>query len=200
MHPAIRASYTKTGLRHFKRGFAARMPQLVEAIGDPTLTRLRETSPIGWLPAEVHVSVCEAMVTVVRREDARAIWSDVALEAFDAPMLAPFVSGAARLFGNDPSSIMRMTPQAWQLLYKDCGRAWMDSADASHATMLFEGLPRLITQSAPTLDTFLANCDAAFEHYNCRGTATPGPIDAEQGTFRIDAEWQRISRTSMRPV
>lgn len=190
MAAAIRASYTKVGLRQVKRDHASKWSAVRAAIGDDVLHEIREASTLTMLPAEIHVRVCAAIVAHCGREQARAMWADVMLEAFESRVLGAFVSGALRLYGRKPCSLMRMTPHAWPLVFRDCGRSWMEPSEGNRAAMLFEGLPPVIVQSTGILDSFLANCDAAMAYVECEGTIKPGLADLRAGTFDIRIEWQ----------
>ena len=191
MAAQIRASYTKLGLRHFKRAYAGDWDRLSEAAGENALPDVRAASALEWLPAELHAAVADAMIEIAGRSEARALWADVIIEAFDSPVLAPIVSGALRLYGRVPPSVMRMTPHAWPLFFRDCGRAWMEPPVDATARMSFVELPRAIVGSTGILDAFAGNCDAALRYTGHTGTVTSSYELLSDGRFSIDVSWQR---------
>lgn len=191
MGAGIRASYTKLGLRHFKRDHAGRWSRLVDAAGATALADVREASTLAWLPAELHAAVADAMIDAIGRVEARALWAGVITEAFENRVLSPIVSGALRLYGAVPPSIMRMTPHAWPLVFRECGRSWMEPPGASRATMSFAELPRAIVASTGILDSFLGNCDAALRYTRHAGTVVAHYEQLGESRFSIDVQWEK---------
>jgi hypothetical protein len=189
MTAEIRASYTKIGLRQFKRAHADRWERLVELAGAGALEDVRGASTLEWLPAELHGTVADAMIEAAGRNEARALWAAVIFDAFGNPVLSPIVSGALRLYGRLPPSIMRMTPHAWPLFFRDCGRSWMEPATESQAVMSFAELPRAIVTSTGILDSFLGNCDAALSFTHFTGSVVPCYDKLTDGCFSIDVQW-----------
>ncbi len=190
MGAAIRASYTKLGLRHFKRSHAERWEEVLEGMGAPGLADVRAAGALDWLPAELHGLISDAMIDVAGRSDARALWADVLIDAFGSPVLSPIVNGALRIYGKKPPSLMRMTPHAWPLFFRECGRSWMEPAGADRATMEFERLPRAIVTSTGILDSFLGNCDAAMRYTSFVGSVTASYQQLADARFTIDVRWQ----------
>ena len=191
MGAEIRASYTKLGLKHFKRSHPEHWERLVQVADPSVLEDLRKASTLAWLPAELHGIVADAIIEAAGRSEARALWSDVILGAFDHRMLAPIVSAAMRLYGKTPPSIMRMTPHAWPLVFRECGHSWMEPISDSHAAMAFAELPRAIMQSTGILDSFIGNCDAALRYTGYIGSATPSYAKLADASFSIDVHWQK---------
>jgi hypothetical protein len=185
----IRASYTKIGLRHFKHVHADHWEQLLAIVGEAARDDVRNASALEWLPAELHGTVADAMIEVAGRGPARALWADVMIEAFDNPVLAPIVRGALRIYGKAPPSVMRMTPRAWPLFFRDCGRSWMEPVGDDRATMLFAELPHAIMASTGILDSFLSNCDAALRYTGFAGSVTPSYEQISEARFSIDVQW-----------
>ena len=190
MGAEIRATYTKSGLRQLKREHADAWEGLPAIVGEAALEEVRSASTLAWLPAELHGLIADAMIEAAGRDRARALWAAVILEAFDSRMLGPIVSGALRLYGKTPPSVMRMTPHAWPLVFRDCGRSWMEPGDGERATMLFTGLPRAIVASTGILDSFLANCDAALRYTGHTGVVAANYDPLAEGGFSIDVQWQ----------
>jgi hypothetical protein len=189
MSAMIRASYTKLALRHFKRTRPEEFPTLAERIGSETMAEIRGASSLTWLPARLHGRVADSAASYFGAREARGMWRDVMLDAFERGMLRPLVGGALRLYGRNPSSIMRMTPQGWSLVWRECGRAWMDTVSLRHARMRFENLPPDITESPGIIDSFIANCEAAVAYLKCRGQITARREDLASGRLDIDVVW-----------
>jgi hypothetical protein len=191
MGAGIRASYTKVGLRHFKRAHAEQWERLVAVIGQSALDDVRAASALEWLSADLHCTVADAMIEVAGRSDARALWADVIIDAFGNPVLLPIVSGALRIYGKTPSSVMRMTPHAWPLFFRECGQSWMEPAGEDRATMWFAELPRAIVGSTGVLDSFSGNCDAALRYTDFVGSVVASYDQLSAARFSIDVQWQK---------
>jgi hypothetical protein len=185
----IRASYTKLALRHFKTAEAKEYPELLSAIGPDVMAEIRNAGSLEWLPARVHAKVADSTVSHFGARASRALWRDVMMGAFERGMLRPLVGGALRLYGRNPASIMKMTPQGWSLVWRECGRAWMDSVSPRHARMRFEGLPRVIVDSPGIVDSFVANCEAAVAYLKCHGQINAHRDQLAAGRFDIDVTW-----------
>jgi hypothetical protein len=190
MSAQIRASYTKVALKSFKRVHPERLDSLIEIAGPEALADLRAASALEWLPAQLHGAVADAMIEVVGRSDARALWAGVLIEAFASPVLSPIVSGALRIYGKAPPSLMRMTPHAWPLFFRDCGRSWMEPAEEGRARMMFERLPHPLLASTGILDSFQGNCDAALRYTGFAGSVTADYEQLGEARFSIDVRWQ----------
>jgi hypothetical protein len=186
----IRASYGKLALRHLRDGPEEERRAVWEAAGREELSAIRGAGVFTFLPAWFHVRLADATIDALGPTRSRAFWRDVMLSAFDRRLLSPLVRGALRIYGRSPASIMRMTPQAWSLVWRDCGRVWMDHGKASkRATMRFDGMPTELSQSAGVLQSFMANCDAAIAYLGCKGTVIPDFTKARSGVLSIDVEW-----------
>ncbi len=209
MTAQIRASYTKLALKYLKQGNAQDWDALRAQIGDAPLAEIRAAGPIAWLPATTHAAVADATIALYGAYEARVVWRDVMLAGFERSMLRPLVGGALRLYGEKPSSILRMTPQGWSLAFKDCGRAWMEDrtedpayeqgpqADG-HALICFEDLPHAISMSDGLIESFVANCDAALAYVKCRGQVNADRTSLGRGVLRIEVSWTG-KRDSTRP-
>ena len=110
------------------------------------------------------------------------------------PLMKPLATGAVRMFGRHPASIMRMTPQAWSLIYRNCGRARLlrRSDDEKQACIEIDDLPQEILQSSGTLLSFEANCRAALRYVEFDGRSRTDSSRLTSGTIRIYADWSPI--------
>ncbi len=193
MSSMIRASYTKLALRHFKQHTPEEYEKIRASVGGATLAAIRDAGALAFLPAETHAKVAAATVSTFGAREARLAWRDVMLGAFNRAMLRPLVGSALRLYGRSPSSIMRMTPQGWSLVFRDCGKSWMDAVGTHRAVMRFEGLPRVIAESEGMIESFVANCDAALSYVGYFGKAAAARDELAVGRLSIDVTWQPSS-------
>src|SRR2546423_4639348 len=119
-HALIRMSWAKLAVSTAKRMPEPARTKALGALGD-LRREVRDAGILDWKPAEVFVSVAEAVATALGRRGGRDFWRDVLMEAFDRRLLQPLVRGALVIHGRTPRSILRMTPQAYSLSFKHCG-------------------------------------------------------------------------------
>lgn len=188
---SIRAGYTKLALKLLRQERSDTERSLVlRAIGDEKLAKIRSTGALGFLPARYHAAVADATMSSLGQRAAREFWRDVMLSSFDRALLKPIVRGAFSIYGRRPSSIMRMTPQAWSLVWRNCGRSWMDRDDAKNqAVMHFDDLPPVMCWSTGIIESFVSNCDAALEYCKKDGKVSPDYSLLKKGGFRIEVTW-----------
>jgi hypothetical protein len=187
----IRASYTKLALKRLRQGRPEAWAKLRQDLGEDALREVRATAALMWLPLELHAAIADAMIDACGRSDARAIWADVMLAGFESTTLGPIVSGALRLYGRDPGSVMRMTGHAWPIIFRGCGRAFTELTGEDRATVKFEQLASAMAGSTGVLDSFMSNCDAALQYTAYTGTITANYDELAHGRFAIDVHWQR---------
>jgi hypothetical protein len=131
---------------------------LLAAITDVRST-IRSASMLGWVDAGVFVRLTDATLDVLGLEEGRQFWARRLLDAFESPLMRPLAKGSLRLFGRNPGSIIRMTPQAYALTYKDCGTPHVE-VEPGRARMRIVGLPGVLR--VPSLiECYTGHCLAA---------------------------------------
>ncbi len=140
--PQLRANWAKFTMRCVKRAGEPLRGQLLAAIPDALRLEIREVGPLDWLPARVFVELCEAIRAGAGSDGARAFWRQSLRDAIRQPFIQPLARGALFLWGKTPTALVRRTPQAWQLVSRNCGELKaVESGDPSTITLRVENLP-----------------------------------------------------------
>jgi len=151
---------------------------------------VREAGVLEWRPVERFVSVAEAIAGAIGHKGARDFWRDVLLEAFDRRLLAPLVRGAFAIYGKTPRSLLRMTPQAYSLTFKNCGSASLhDTGKDNQVRLQFDELPPALHLSRAAMDAFAGNCDAAIQYVSWRGRVERHDDDLVRGRLHYLVGW-----------
>ena len=140
--PQLRANWAKFTVRCAKRAPQPLQAALLGAIPSELRAEIREAGPLDWLPARVFVELCEAIRTGAGAAGACAFWRQSLRDAIRQPFSQPLARGALFLWGKSPSSLVRRTPQAWQLVSRHCGELKaIESGAADSITLRVEQLP-----------------------------------------------------------
>jgi hypothetical protein len=138
----MRANWAKFTVRCAKRSSEPLRSKLLSAIPDALRTEIRAAAPLEWIRAGVFVELCEAVRVGATTTGARAFWRQSLRDAIRQPFIHPLVRGALFLWGKTPAALARRTPQAWQLVSRNCGDLKaVETGDESSITLRVEQLP-----------------------------------------------------------
>lgn len=112
------------------------------AIPDALRAEIRETSSLEWIPARIFVELCEAIRLGAGPVGARSFWRQSLRDAIRQPFIQPLARGALFLWGKTPTALVRRTPQAWQLVARNCGELKaIEAGEETAITLRVEQLP-----------------------------------------------------------
>lgn len=138
----MRANWAKFTVRCAKRAPEPQRGSILAAIPSALRAEIREASALDWVPARIWVELCEAIRVGAGVAGARAFWRQSLRDAIRQPFMAPLARGALFLWGKTPSALVRRTPQAWQLVSRNCGELKaIETAEAGTITLRVEQLP-----------------------------------------------------------
>lgn len=138
----MRANWAKFTVRCAKRASEPLRGKLLSAIPDALRAEIREAGPLEWIPARVFVELCEAIRLGATAVGARAFWRQSLRDAIRQPFIQPLARGALFLWGKTPMALVRRTPQAWQLVSRNCGEMKaVESGEETSITLRIEQLP-----------------------------------------------------------
>jgi hypothetical protein len=142
--PQIRANWPKFVVSCAKRLKSVEGTAIVDALSAELRREIREAGRLTWQDARLLMGLAEQIHRRFGAAGARAFWRGSFLDAISLPMMAPLARGALMLWGNRPDALVRRTPQAWQLMTRDCGQLKAVSVDEPNAIILrAENLPRM---------------------------------------------------------
>ncbi len=183
--PCIRANWTKLALKFLRQRPAPERDPVLARLGDDALRKVRAAGVFDWLPAPLHLSLVEALRATRGDEEARRFWRGLMLASFDRALLKPLFEGGLRLFGRSPRGILRMTPQAYQLVTRDCGSVRTESNDGDGGILLtFSELPPPLRVPG-WVEVCAGNCEAALDALGQQGTVRIGSRELADGRFTI---------------
>ncbi len=138
----MRANWAKFTVRCAKRASEPLRSSLLGAIPSGLREEIREAGSLQWLPATTFVDLCEALRTGGGAAGARSFWRQSLRDAIRQPYMQPLARGAMFLWGKTPTALVRRTPQAWQLVSRNCGLLKaVDSGSDTAITLRVEQLP-----------------------------------------------------------
>lgn len=140
--PQLRANWAKFTVRCAKRADEPLRGALLAAIPSELRAEIREAGPLEWLPARVFVELCETIRVGAGPSGARVFWRQSLRDAIRQPFIQPLARGALFLWGKTPTALARRTPQAWQLVSRNCGALKaVESGEEGTITVRVEQLP-----------------------------------------------------------
>jgi hypothetical protein len=140
--PQLRANWSKFTIRCAKRAPEPLRSALLAAIPEALRAEIRETSSLEWIPARIFVELCEAIRLGVGPMGARTFWRQSLRDAIRQPFIQPLARGALFLWGKTPTALVRRTPQAWQLVARNCGELKaIEAGEETAITLRVEQLP-----------------------------------------------------------
>jgi hypothetical protein len=88
----------------------------------PELVREVEAARrMSWLPIALNVRLVEAAAAGFGEERGLEILAAGVYAQFDTALWKGFIGSAVRLLGTEPGSLGRFLPQAFSLVFRDCG-------------------------------------------------------------------------------
>jgi hypothetical protein len=140
----MRANWAKFTVRCAKRAPEPLRGSVLSAIPDTLRAEIREAGSLEWIPARVFVELCEAIRTGAGPVGARAFWRQSLRDAIRQPFIQPLARGALFLWGKTPMALVRRTPQAWQLVSRNCGELKaVELGEEGAITLRVEQLPAI---------------------------------------------------------
>jgi hypothetical protein len=181
--PQFRANWTKLALKVLRT--RPERDAVLARIGGDVLGQVRQAGVFEWLPAPLHLAIANAIHAVLGEDGGRHFWRDLMQVSFERSLLKPLVDGGTRLFGRSPHGILRMTPQAYQLVTRGCGVVRVSSAESPGSVLLtFSELPPMLRVPI-WVEICMGNCEAALLALGLRGTVTADSRELAQGQFTV---------------
>jgi hypothetical protein len=192
--PQLRANWSKFTIRSAKRAPEPLRSELLGAIPVDLRAEIREAGPLEWIPARVFVELCEAIRLGAGPVGARAFWRQSLRDAIRQPFIQPLARGALFLWGKTPTALVRRTPQAWQLVSRNCGELKaIETGEETAITLRVEQLP-VPCRKQGLLLMWEGGLMSQLDAVDTAGTVT---VRAEQflgfGTADFVVRWGRLA-------
>ena len=186
--PAIRASFFHANLAALSALGADAERRVRARIPAELLREIEEAARVAWLPVEHDVLLTDAIDAELGRAALRRWARDGVLRATEGPLLSPIVRSARAIFGITPASMLRRAPQAWRMLYRDCGRLVYEAVGERGARVELLDSPAVLLRSTPYLDGLGAGLEAAMVLTGHQGEARLA-VDTAAGRARYACTW-----------
>ncbi|MBA3549356.1 MAG: hypothetical protein H0T76_23020 [Nannocystis sp.] len=173
--PALRAHYAKLALKRLRAYPEGKGAEIRERITAGNLALIRETSSVAWLPTEVFIELCDAILAVLGETPAREFWTDLMRDSYDHGMLKPLTMLAQFSLGRTGASrLLRTAPHAWALSTRACGTIELTgeqdaAADARGMRLRGVEIPPGILHSEGFICVFYGACRAMLDVFKSRG-------------------------------
>lgn len=195
LEPAVRASYLRLLL---DRSDELVPGSLRERLADAELTAIECAGPLVWLPISIDLSLQRALAELLGPERASELLRAGLRQVWASTPVRTIVQTAVGLFGVNPGSLARLVPNAWNLLYRECGRWSVERPEAEQRDQVLLRLselpqacadePAWLEAVATILHALLILCDARGEVELLAREARTGSPSRSSAVFRL--HWQ----------
>ncbi len=190
--PAVRASYLRLLL---DRSDELGPGSLRERLDDAQLTAIECAGPLVWLPVSIDLALQRALAELLGPERASELLRTGLRQLWASTPARAIVQTAVGLFGVNPGSLARLIPNAWNLLYRDCGRWSVERPEAEKPDQILLSLselpqacaeePAWLEAVATILHALLILCDAEGEVELLAREARTGGSPRSSAMFRL---------------
>lgn len=145
--------------------------RLREELPADTLDPIESASRVQWIHLRHHTRLNDSALDILGRARYQQAWRRAMLLSVESKTLRATVTGALRLFGATPASLMKLAPRAWDLLAREAGKltANMDP-DRSNGRLTVTDFPVEYFRSASfaeglvgVIESFLDICETTGE-------------------------------------
>jgi hypothetical protein len=186
--PSIRASLLQANLAALDMLGTAAAARIRKRLGPQVIEAIEKAEGDGWLPVEHDVALTEAIEAELGRLATRAWARNAMLRTAEQPLLSPILRSARTVFGLTPHGILRVTPQLWNALYRDCGHLTYEREEARRARVeLFDAAPA-IARSTQYLEGVAGVLEGTLELAGEKGHVAVA-IDAIACTASFACRW-----------
>jgi hypothetical protein len=184
----VRASYAKTVIGGIKRRPERERDALMSAIGEPLRAEIRNYGMLEWMPAQRFAELVGAIATALGPAAAKSFWRANLLLSLERRLLSPLRLGAIALYGNSPRSLLKMTPQAWELVTRNGGTCCTEDLPANGIVLRFSALPRELCLPAMQ-HLWSGGSESCLERMSFQGEAH-AEVGATTGCVDITVRWK----------
>lgn len=146
--PVVRASYAKTVIATMKQRPPLDRDALLDRLNGELREEIRERGALDWITAHQFAKLADVVFEALGSSRAREFWRANLLTSLERTLLTPLRLGAVALYGKNPGALLRMTPQAWQLVSRNCGLCRVTDQQDEGISLRFEALPNIFRNAA----------------------------------------------------
>jgi hypothetical protein len=187
--PVIRASYAKTVIAGMKRDPSPEREDLLARLNPTLRASIREASLLDWIPARDFSALATLIFEVLGADRSKSFWRANLLSSLERTLLSPLRLGAIALYGESPGSLMRMAPQAWQLVSRHCGKCSPGDMTSVTFSLIFKQLPRELSTPGMMM-LWGGGTESCIERMKFNGHADCELSPTDPTTAIVHAAWK----------
>lgn len=187
--PQMKAGHIKQNLVLGEELAGARVEDFRRVLGAKAIEEIESVSKVAWLPVALDIHLNHAIEEICGPGSNRARSRASTHESLSGGLLGPLVEGVRRVFGLNPSSVMKVLPRGWGALYRNCGVAKVVKLDDKRAAVDFRELPPLVVNDAIYLDSVAGGFHALLDICAVEGDVTVEDPNSDAGTVRFLFVW-----------
>jgi hypothetical protein len=184
----VRASYAKTVIGGIKRRPDRERDAILTSVGEPLRAEIRNYGMLEWMPAERFIDLVSAIAGAVGAGAAKGFWRANLLLSLERRLLSPLRLGAIALYGNSPRSLLKMTPQAWELVTRNGGVCRTEDQPPSGIVLRFSGLP-LALRNPAMHPLWSGGSESCLERMGFEGEAR-AEVGTDAGCVDVTVSWK----------
>jgi hypothetical protein len=187
--PLVRASYAKTVIATMKQRPELQRDALLAGLDNGLRREIREQGMFDWIAASQFAALTRVVLDALGPLGAKAFWHSNLLGSLERALLSPLRLGAIAVYGNSPGSLLRMTPQAWQLVSRNCGTCQTSDQPPAGIVLRFEELPAVLCNPAMLL-LWSGGSESCIERMRFSGSAEAALDPNVAGVAEVRVVWR----------
>ena len=180
-----RASMAKSLLENIEK----QAPDLIEVLPQDVVDEIHKASKADWIPGGRVEALYAAVMAAGGEDRLMEVNRRYTRDAMKVPVFGPLIKGATNLFGGGPRGMMRIMPNSWDLMSRDCGKLTVEFPSDHEALIRYSELAAELRTRGFAVSS-AASALGVFDGLGVTGTAD---IDdsrlASDGLLEILARW-----------
>jgi hypothetical protein len=187
--PVVRASYAKTVIGTMKQRSPVDRDALLDRVNRELRDEIRERGMLDWITAQQFSKLVDVVFEALGAARAREFWRVNLQTSLERALLSPLRLGAVALYGKNPGALLRMTPQAWQLVSRNCGLCRVTEQLPEAIGLRFEALPDIFRNSA-MLALWSGGSESCLERMNFDGEVAATIDPQRRSAVELHVTWR----------
>jgi hypothetical protein len=164
---------------------------VLERFSKATMQTIQKAKDDQWVPVEYNIELTEA-VAAEAAEEGVFEWSRKAVTySIKSSVVGPFFLAALNMFKFKPSSVLKLAPQLWKSIYRNCGEVSNVEISPGCTNLIIKGLPLVMLKSRPYLIGIAAFIQALGEFGDAaESKAVLSRYSEEDRSATIEFKWE----------
>jgi hypothetical protein len=149
--PEIRCRQIRSKIKSLELLDPAVRKRILERFSKDTMQAIQKAKDDQWLPVEYNIALAECAAAETSEEGVFD-WSCKAVSySIKSSVVGPFFIASMNMFKFKPSSVLKVAPQLWKSIYRNCGEFGSSQISANCVHCMIKGLPLVMLRSRPYL-------------------------------------------------